>query len=703
MAGKGLTRTDYWNRVTGSVRTGDTRHDETVTDMESFLLPYGQAAMTGLHSWGVADGFSVTATAGHAGLTVSPGIAIDASGQLIVLLAGGLAVTDPGIDPSDVANIPTVPVDTAGLALPTAGAVGPQYLTVRYLEVSVGGLLGNAPALVHAPWLRLQDVAGFSDAGVDVVLGRAELANDNVTTLSADLRRLVALPAQRIQLRRPTVGTDPALSVTQTVTTEVAARPDGGLSINALSPPDPPRTALTIDPAGNVGVGTAEPQRSLHVEGSQIHTGGSQAGLSFADRAGGSFVDDPDAGQRWVWFAQGGTARLWSGGDRLSVAANGDVGIGVDAAQVRRSVHTEGTEIHSGGPAGGFSFADRNPGSFVETPTAGQRWVWYAQGGTARLWSGSDRLSSSVVGEGGGLDVARRMRVRQGNDSSAGIWFFQSGPQRDRAFVGMSDDNHVGFWGNTGVGWGLTMDTTSGVVSVPHSQLSVTNDKPAPTSGPSGDANAVCALSTNGVGVWASGKTAVSAIGPSVFAGDVSVNGTISGSAKHCLVDSPADPENRTLAHACVESDERFNVYSGNVVLDGNGEARVTLPEWVTTFNKDFRYQLTCIGQSAPIYVAQEVCDDTFSIAGGAAGMKVSWQLTGIRNDAWAQANPLVVDQEKPENEKGYFLNPEVFGHDVTRHVQYKRYEHLVAAHPRRAEHMLRTYVAGRTSQLRPN
>src|SRR6476620_2143892 len=174
MADKGLTRTDYWNRVTGSVRTGDTRHDETVTDIESFLLPYGQAAMTGLHSWGVADGFSVTATAGHAGLTVSPGVAIDASGQLIVLIAGGLAETDPGIDPSDVANIPTVPVDTTGLALPTAcaGAGGPQFLTVRYVEVSVGGLLGKAPALVPAPWLRLQEVAGFSDAGVDVGLGR---------------------------------------------------------------------------------------------------------------------------------------------------------------------------------------------------------------------------------------------------------------------------------------------------------------------------------------------------------------------------------------------------------------------------------------------------------------------------------------------------------------------------------------------------
>ena len=84
-------------------------------------------------------------------------------------------MVDPDIDPADVANIPTVAVDTTGVSLPTAGHTGPRYLTVRYLEVSVEGLLGNAPALVHAPWLRLLDTNGFSDDGTDVVLARVSL------------------------------------------------------------------------------------------------------------------------------------------------------------------------------------------------------------------------------------------------------------------------------------------------------------------------------------------------------------------------------------------------------------------------------------------------------------------------------------------------------------------------------------------------
>ena len=64
------------------------------------------------------------------------------------------------------------------------------------------------------------------------------------------------------------------------------------------------------------------------------------------------------------------------------------------------------------------------------------------------------------------LDVADRMRVRQGSSPSAGIWFFQNAPNADRAFVGMALDDRVGFWGHSGAQWGLVMDTTSGNVGI---------------------------------------------------------------------------------------------------------------------------------------------------------------------------------------------------------------------------------------------
>ncbi|MDN5768115.1 MAG: hypothetical protein L0H96_17885 [Humibacillus sp.] len=145
-----------------------------------------------------------------------------------------------------------------------------------------------------------------------------------------------------------------------------------------------------------------------------------------------------------------------------NLLTGGNVGIGTGTDPLTKRLHVNGS-LHSGGADAGLSFMDRHAAGYVDTPTTGQRWVWYADGGYARLWSGTDQLCVGEPGDGGGLDVPRRMRVRQGGDASAGIWFFQNAAP-DAAFVGLSDDSHVGLWGR-GVGWGLTMNTSSGAVS----------------------------------------------------------------------------------------------------------------------------------------------------------------------------------------------------------------------------------------------
>jgi hypothetical protein len=108
------------------------------------------------------------------------------------------------------------------------------------------------------------------------------------------------------------------------------------------------------------------------------------------------------------------------------------------------------------------------------------------------------------------------------------------------------------------------------------------------------------------------------------FTGDVSVIGTLTATAKSFRIDHPLDPADRYLVHASVESCEYAAVYSGNALLDDQGEAVVTLPAWVQALCEDFRYQLTCVGRPAPVYVADEVTDNYFRIAGGPAGTKVS-------------------------------------------------------------------------------
>jgi hypothetical protein len=42
--------------------------------------------------------------------------------------------------------------------------------------------------------------------------------------------------------------------------------------------------------------------------------------------------------------------------------------------------------------------------------------------------------------------------------------------------------------------------------------------------------------------------------------------------------------------------------------------------------------------------------------------MKVCWQVSGIRSDRWAEANPMVVEEEKPEEEQGRYIQPDLYG-----------------------------------------
>lgn len=64
--------------------------------------------------------------------------------------------------------------------------------------------------------------------------------------------------------------------------------------------------------------------------------------------------------------------------------------------------------------------------------------------------------------------------------------------------------------------------------------------------------------------------------------------------------------------------------------------------------NQDFRYQLTPIGGWALLYIAQEIQENAFQIAGGDRGMKVSWQVIGVRHDLYAEANHIPVEEQKP-------------------------------------------------------
>jgi hypothetical protein len=155
--------------------------------------------------------------------------------------------------------------------------------------------------------------------------------------------------------------------------------------------------------------------------------------------------------------------------------------------------------------------------------------------------------------------------------------------------------------------------------------------------------------------------------------GNLFATGTINGSAKNFRIDHPLDPANKYLNHTSIESSEMLNLYTGNAVLDAEGSASVELPAWFTALNQDFRYQLTPVGAFAPLYIAQKLTNNHFLIAGGHSGMEVSWQITGVRHDAYAKAHPLAVEAEKQGEERGRYLHPELYGAAREQRVDWNR------------------------------
>jgi len=122
-----------------------------------------------------------------------------------------------------------------------------------------------------------------------------------------------------------------------------------------------------------------------------------------------------------------------------------------------------------------------------------------------------------------------------------------------------------------------------------------------------------------------------------------------------------------------VESPDMMNIYNGVATLDARGSVWITLPNYFEALNQEFRYQLTSIGRPQPsLYVAKEISGNRFRTSGGKPGGKVSWQVTGIRHDAYADAHRIKVEVEKSPQEQGRYLHPELFGAPAEQAIGYQ-------------------------------
>lgn len=147
-----------------------------------------------------------------------------------------------------------------------------------------------------------------------------------------------------------------------------------------------------------------------------------------------------------------------------------------------------------------------------------------------------------------------------------------------------------------------------------------------------------------------------------VVNGSATVNGTLAKSAGTFKIDHPLDPANRYLQHSFVESPEMLNLYTGVTRTDGEGRARVPMPAWFDALNRTFTYQLTPTGSPARAWIDKELRDNVFEIRSERPGVKVSWMVTGVREDVYAERNRVQVEVDKAPQDLGRYLYPQGFG-----------------------------------------
>lgn len=122
--------------------------------------------------------------------------------------------------------------------------------------------------------------------------------------------------AQQCLVGGGTTGRIPLWTDANTLADSSLTQADGKIGINT----DAPAVALEID--ANLGMDA-------------VHVQGSSAGYSFANRETDSWVGDPTQGERWLWYASGGAARLWSGRDLITVTPDGKLGLGTSAPSAK--------------------------------------------------------------------------------------------------------------------------------------------------------------------------------------------------------------------------------------------------------------------------------------------------------------------------------------------------------------------------------
>ncbi len=431
--------------------------------------------------------------------------------------------------------------------------------------------------------------------------------------------------------------------------------------------------------SGDVGIGTASPLSDLHV------VGGPQLGALMVapnDVAGNKdselvLGEDRDG--------LSGAKLLYRGGlDRLEVRGL-DAGVGTPLMTIER-----GGEVGIGtvSPAHSLHVVGTQPiPARVESSDTGVTRLQIANtSGTAHAYDIG--VSGSTHGSGPGkllIRDANSNAARMVIDTQGRVGVGQSNPTEmlhvqgnirvgdNFDIVGMDEIigfNNLRFRGAPSIGASHLIIEPTGSVIIPLDASSSVQIGPGAPEGCD-----MMNIRQRGFCLWdllnveENDGTDIFEIIPSDSFGDAQVNVygdfSVANGSKNFVLDHPLDPANLQLSHNAVEGPGYYTFYRGNVVLDAEGQAWVDLPAYFDALNTEVSYQLTCVGAPALVYVAEEVRENRFRIAGGRPGLKVCWLVTGLRDDPWARTHPYEDEQPKGQRDRGRYYFPAGFGAPV--------------------------------------
>lgn len=355
----------------------------------------------------------------------------------------------------------------------------------------------------------------------------------------------------------------------------------------------------------------------------------------------------------------GGNDANWAGFFQGRVHVRDGLGVGTDSPAAL--LHVNGSALFSGdGPkaiafdnAGNLTLelgAAAGGGHYSTSALANDGVIRNAFGGSLHFLSGSGAAAVTItpanrVGVGTSSPTAKLTSSVPGFESA--MHAFSNGQ------TSASTHPSGSFWpaaiegaGPNGIIGGTTESGGYGVVGT-SPYLGVYGGAQGTTSTNYG-VYGYSASTTNGYAVYASGRTGAS--------------GT-----KSFRIDHPSDPLNRYLLHYSAEGPEPQNIYNGTVTTDANGEAWIELPSYYADINKEPRYQLTVVDDTAgpgfvQVKVARKIKGNRFMIMTSAPNIEVCWEVKAVRNDAFVQKYGAPVEVEKDEREKGTYQHPELYG-----------------------------------------